>query len=152
MNKNLFLFTGEETYLLHDQINSWKRAYKEKHGDTNLDVFDADETAINDIMAAATALPFLAEKRLIFIHNLPDAPKTRPAKDGTDAVTKKDEKRNEVLKKLEESLKNVPETSVVVFVQNNPDRRKSFFKKLTSLPGSSGGKPPAQSTKLSNGS
>jgi len=126
---NLFLFTGEETYLLHDQINSWKAAYREKHGDTNLDVFDAEETPINDIMAAATALPFLAEKRLIFIHNLPDAPKTRKP----DEVTKKDEKRTEELKKLEVSLKDVPESSVVVFVQSNPDKRKSFFKKLSAM-------------------
>jgi DNA polymerase-3 subunit delta len=124
--KNLFLFTGEETYLLSDQINSWKQAYKERHGDTNLEVMDASETPLNDIMAATIAMPFLGEKRLIFIHGLPDTPKTR----NPDEVTKKDEKRDEDLKKLEKHLDDIPETSVVVFVQPNPDRRKSFYKKL----------------------
>ena len=91
MAKNLFLFTGEETYLLHEQIASWKKAFTEKHGDINLAVLDADDTPLYEIMAAILAFPFLGDKRLIFIHNLPDAPKARQ----TEEPTKKDEKRDE---------------------------------------------------------
>jgi len=128
MAKNLFLFTGEETYLLHEQIALWKKAFVEKHGDINLAILDADDTPLNEIMAAALAMPFLGDKRLIFIHNLPDAPRARQ----TEASNKKDEKRDEELKKMEANLDGIPDTSVVVFVQNNPDRRKAFFKKLSS--------------------
>jgi DNA polymerase III subunit delta len=126
MAKNLFLFTGEETYLLHEQIASWKKAFTEKHGDINLSILGADDTPLNEIMAAALAMPFLGDKRLIFIHNLPDAPKARQ----TEEPTKKDEKRDEELKKMEANLDEIPDTSVVVFVQSNPDKRKSFYKKL----------------------
>lgn len=125
--KNLFLFTGEETYLLHEQISSWKKAFTEKHGDINLSVLDAEETPLHEIMAAVLATPFLGDKRLIFVHNLPDAPKSRH----TEEPTKKDEKRDEELKKLEVDLDGVPESSVVIFVQHNPDKRKSFYKKLS---------------------
>lgn len=126
MANNLFLFTGEETYLLHEQINSWKKAFTEKHGDINLAVLDAGETPLYEIMAAVNAMPFLGDKRLIFIHGLPDKPKTRNA----EKVSKADEKRDEDLKKLEADLDDVPESSVVVFVQSAPDKRKSFYKKL----------------------
>ena len=126
MSKNIFLFTGEESYLLREQINSWKKAFTEKHGDINLAVLDAGETPLYEIMAAVNAVPFLGDKRLIFIHGLPDAP---PKRD-TAEPTKKDEKREEELKKLEADLDDVPETSVVVFVQGKPDKRKSFYKKL----------------------
>lgn len=129
MSKNLFLFTGEETYLLHEQILSWKKAFIEKHGDINLATLDADQTPLYEIMAAINALPFLGEKRLIFVHGLPDKPSTRKS----DEPTKKDEKREEELKKLEVDLGDIPETSVVVFVQSQPDKRKSFYKKLLSM-------------------
>jgi DNA polymerase-3 subunit delta len=127
MAKNLFLFTGEETYLLHEQVNSWKKAFVDKHGDINLAILDSEEMPLNEIMAAILAIPFLGDKRLIFVHGLPDKPKTRQ----TEEPTKKDEKRDEELKKLEADLGEVPESSVVVFVQGNPDKRKSFYKKLS---------------------
>ena len=55
MTNNIYLFTGDETYLLHEQVANWRRAFKEKHGDTNLEILDADETPLNEIMAATIA-------------------------------------------------------------------------------------------------
>lgn len=127
MKNNLFLFMGEETYLLQEQINSWKNAFIVKHGDINLAMLDSDEMPLNEIMAAIEAVPFLGDKRLIFVYGLPDAPKIRNA----DKVTKKDEKREEDLKKMEKYLDKIPDSSVVVFVQSNPDKRKSFYKQLS---------------------
>lgn len=127
--KNLFLFTGEETYLLNEEISRWKKGFIEKHGDINLISLDAVETPIHEIMAAVNAIPFLGDKRLIFIHGLPEKSKTR----NKDKVSKADEKRDEQLKKLGEDLKEISETSIVVFVQSQPDKRKSFYKKLSSL-------------------
>lgn len=126
MLKNLFLFTGEETYLLQETIQAWKKAFIEKHGDLNLDMLDASQIPLHEIMASVTAMPFLGDKRLIFIYGLPDAPKARQS----DKITKKDEKRELELKKLESDLDDIPETSVVVFVQSNPDKRKGFYKNI----------------------
>ncbi len=123
---NLFLFTGEESYLLNEKIKAWKDAFLAKHGELNLEVLDAKKTPINEIMAAVTAMPFLGDKRLIFIHGLPEKPKTR----NKDKVSKADEKRDEQLKKLAKDLDQIPETSVVIFVQSQPDKRKSFYKSL----------------------
>ena len=129
MQNNLFLFTGEETYLIHEQINAWKEAFIKKHGDINLAILNGAEISIGEIITDVDAMPFLGDKRLIFIENLPEAPKAR----SSETVSKKDEARQEELKKLIEHLKKIPETSVVVFVQSKPDKRKSFYKQLVKI-------------------
>ncbi|MCK5604090.1 DNA polymerase III subunit delta [Candidatus Pacearchaeota archaeon] len=127
---NLFLFTGEETLLLYEQTNSWKNAFKEKHeGDMNLITIDGISTEVGDVISQIEAMPFLGDKRLIFVEGLPEAPKTRNA----DKVTKKDEAREKELKKLVDYLEKIPETSVVVFVQSKPDKRKGLYKKIVQL-------------------
>jgi DNA polymerase III subunit delta len=117
--KNLFLFTGEETYFLRKKVRAWQEAFREKHGDFNLSVLDGDTVSLGEIMTDATATPFLGEKRLIFVENLP-----------VSSAARKNEKRDEALKTLPEKLKDIPESSVVVFVQPKPDKRKAFYKSL----------------------
>ncbi|MBN2096333.1 DNA polymerase III subunit delta [Candidatus Peregrinibacteria bacterium] len=126
---NLFLFTGDDTFRLHAQMKSWKEAFKEKYGDMNLAVLNGAESEVGDMISQIEAMPFLGEKRLIFIEGLPEAPKTRNA----DKVTKKDEARDEELKRLTDYLEKIPETSVMVFVQPAPDKRKSLYKKIVQL-------------------
>lgn len=123
---NLFLFTGDETFLLQQQIKSWKEAFIKKYeGDFNLNTIDGAEVEVGDLISQIEAAPFLGDKRLIFIDNLPEAPKSK----NTDKVTKKDEARDEELKKLADYLEKITDTSVVVFVQPKPDKRKSLYKK-----------------------
>jgi len=127
---NLFLFTGQETFLLHEHVKTWKDAFMEKYGgDMNINVVNGEEAEIGEMLAQIEAAPFLAEKRLIFIEGLPEAPKTRNA----DKVSKKDEEREKHQQKLIDYLEKIPETSVVVFVQPNPDKRKSLYKKIVQL-------------------
>ncbi len=127
---NLFLFTGQETFLIHEKINAWKEAFKKKHGgDMNLNTIDGRQAEIGEILAQIETAPFLADKRLIFIEGLPEAPKTRNA----SKVTQKDEKREKNLQKLIDYLEKISESSVVVFVQSNPDKRKSLYKKIVQL-------------------
>jgi DNA polymerase-3 subunit delta len=127
MINNVFLFTGEETYLLQQELKLWKEAFKKKHGgDFNLDVIDGAKAEIPQILSAMQAAPFLSEKRLLIIENLPAAPSARSAQ----ALTKKDEAREEELEKLAGALETLPESSVVVFVSPSPDKRRSFYKSL----------------------
>ncbi|PIZ74574.1 DNA polymerase III subunit delta [Candidatus Peregrinibacteria bacterium CG_4_10_14_0_2_um_filter_43_11] len=127
---NLFFFTGSETYFLRQKANGWREAFREKHGDINLLTLDGAEEPIGRIMADIEAAPFLSEKRLIFIENLPESSGRASTSEKT---TKKDEKRSEDLKKLVESLKEVPKSSVVVFIQPEPDKRRSFYKNLIKI-------------------
>lgn len=124
---NLFLFTGEEAYLLNQQLKGWKQSFLEKHGELNLDTLYFPETPLKEIEAALFATPFLGEKRLIIVHGLPQVPPKRKK------VSKKAEKKDELLKIFAKQLEQIPETSVVVFVQNKPDKRKAFYKALVKL-------------------
>lgn len=125
---NLFLFTGEETFLLHEQIRVWKEAFKKKcEGDMNLIVLDGQTIDPGEIISQIEAMPFLAEKRLIFIEGLPEVAKARSV--DTSQSTKKDEEKEDKFKKITDYLDEIPETSVVVFVQPKPDKRKSLYKK-----------------------
>lgn len=126
---NLFLFTGEETFLLFKQLQAWREAFEEKHGELNLVHLDGTQVEIGEIIASIEAAPFLGEKRLIIVDGLPLAPKTRNA----GKVTKKDEATEKALERLIEFLPKIPESSVVVFVQSKPDKRKSLYKKIVQL-------------------
>lgn len=127
---NLFLFTGQETFLLHEQVKVWKDAFIQKHeGDMNLSIVDGKTAEVGEIISQIESAPFLGDKRLVFIEGLPEAPK----KTTTDKVTKKDEEREKSQQKLIDFLEKIPESSVVVFVQPAPDKRKSLYKKIVQL-------------------
>ncbi len=105
----------------------WKDAFVEKNeGDMNLNTIDGKTAEVGEILAQIEATPFLGDKRLIFIEGLPEAPKTR----NVDKITKKDEEKEKHQQKLIDYIEKIPESSVVVFVQSNPDKRKSLYKKI----------------------
>lgn len=126
---NLFLFTGSEAYFLRQRIRFWKEEFKKKHGEMNLSALDAQEKPLAEIRAEIETLPFLGARRLIFIENLPEAPRARTQEKEEDS----DPGESEALAKFAEALKDIPETSVVVFVQPHPDKRKGFYKALAKI-------------------
>jgi len=129
---NLFLFTGEETFLLHQQIQAWKEAFRKRfEGDLNLATIDGATTEESEIISQIETMPFLADKRLIFIENLPEAAKAS-AKDSDDKEDE-EEKPAKGAQKLLDYLEKISETSAVVFVQPKPDKRKSLYKKIVQL-------------------
>jgi DNA polymerase III subunit delta len=128
MSGNLYLFTGEETFLLHQQIQAWKESFRKRfEGDLNLAVLDGNETDEANLISQIETMPFLADKRLIFIENLPEAARAS-AKDSDDEGEEEEKKSGS--SKLIDYLGKIPETSVVIFVQPKPDKRKSLYKKL----------------------
>lgn len=131
---NLFLFVGPETYLLRQKVKAWKDAFRQKHGDMNLSVLDGQKTPLGEIMAEILTAPFLGEKRLIFIENLPEASRGKMEKAEETEDEAEDDGKDE-LKKFAKDLETMPETSVVVFIQPAPDKRKAFYKSLAKLAG-----------------
>ena len=120
---NVFLFTGEETYLLQDQVTQWKTSFIEKHGDLNVSEIDATKTSFSHIMSECCSMPFLGDKRIVFIHNLP--------KSAADIKkVKNKEKQKAENDEIVTFLDNVPETSIVIFISESPDKRTAVYKKL----------------------
>jgi DNA polymerase-3 subunit delta len=128
---NLYLFTGEETFLLSQQVRAWKESFRKRfEGDLNLVTLDGSEESEASLISQMETMPFLAEKRLIFIENLPEAAKATSKE--SDAK-EEDEKKEDANQKLIDYLGKIPETSVVIFVQPKPDKRKRLYKKIVQV-------------------
>lgn len=106
--KGVYLLYGEETYL--------KNFYKDKliaalsrPGDTlNFSVFSGRSVNSEELISLADTLPFLAEKRLIVVKD--------------SGFFKKTDER------LAEYVKNVPSETVIVFVEDEVDKRGKMYK------------------------
>ena len=109
--------TYKKVYLLYGEENYLKKQYKEKlkksicGDDTmNYSYFDGKNTSIKDIIAISETLPFFADRRLIV------------AKD-TGFLKNSNEE-------LADYIKNIPETTTIVFVEAEVDKRNKVYKSI----------------------
>lgn len=109
--------TYKKVYLLYGEENYLKKQYKEKlkkaicGDDTmNYSYFDGKNTIIKDIIAISETLPFFADRRLIV------------AKD-TGFLKNSNEE-------LADYIKNIPETTTIVFVEAEVDKRNKVYKSI----------------------
>jgi len=109
MKDQLFLFTGENTFALTEELKRWKEGFIEKHGDTNFQVRTGKDLLWSELLDETCSAPFLSEKRLIIIEGIPSK------------IDKKD---------LEVLGKNMHESTIVAFIEASPDKRKSATKFL----------------------
>lgn len=107
-NPQLYLFTGPNTFTLAAELARWKDAFLQKHGEGNLQVFDADDLQWVAFRNEASSAPFLSDKRLLIVEGIP-------------TITKEE---------LEQLLATMHEGTVLVFVESHPDKRKSIVKFL----------------------
>lgn len=118
----IFLY-GEDTYRSRKKLNNLKAKYVEKYGDTNLETFE-DSFELGKIKGAITALPFLADKRLIIIKNIFKT-KNLTTPSGLRGASKN------ILDDVVQILDYVPEETIAVFYEDSvPDKRTALFKKL----------------------
>jgi len=110
----ILFFYGEDTYRLKQKVKQLKEKYiSASLGDTNLALIDGKTATYDEISRQVLAFPFLAKSRLVIVQNL-----LREAK-------------KETQEKVVEFLKKIPETTVLVFVEEGkPDKRTVLFKKL----------------------
>jgi DNA polymerase III subunit delta len=98
--------------LLRQKLNETISRYKAKMGsDIGLDKFDSSTSKAEAIVAAITAAPLLVEHRLVVVEDI--------------------SKNKLVAEELLKSLERVPESTVVIFHEREPDKRTSFFKSLS---------------------
>ncbi|MDF2378824.1 MAG: DNA polymerase III subunit delta [Candidatus Gracilibacteria bacterium] len=114
---NLYLFTGENFQALNEKLSFWKKEFEKKHSETNIEQFvDVKQNQVPTIINGIESQPFLAEKRMIIIRDLPQSAEKKAKLD---------------LDHLQSSLeKSLPESSFVIFVSAKPDKRGRFYKFL----------------------
>jgi DNA polymerase III delta subunit len=67
----VYLFTGENEYLLREERRKWKAQFIEKHGDQNYLMIQGNTTTFRQFLDEISVAPFLGDKRLIIIDGIP---------------------------------------------------------------------------------
>lgn len=113
----IFFWTGPESFLINEKKNYWISSFIKKYGsDINVSVLDGKSISINQIISEMLSMPFLGDKRLLFVENVPPRAKEKLKSENTDALL--------------EAIDQVSDETVLVFIQSNPDKRLSFYKKF----------------------
>lgn len=128
---NIVFFTGPNHIFLRRDLDAWIDIFAKKYGEYNISRLDKNSLAKTNIQAELLTPVFLGEKRLIILE---DVPFTTSQKDNEE------EKAEETTSKaldpesiILEALDNIPETTIVLFVSTEPDKRKALYKRLISI-------------------
>ncbi|MDL4841481.1 DNA polymerase III subunit delta [Aquibacillus rhizosphaerae] len=118
---SLYFFHGTESYLVQDlkqQILTY--ALSEEDKDTNISIYDLEETEIQEVIADAETYPFFGEQKVIFVHN-PMFLKAKPDKVSVEHN----------LDILQSYLLHPVDYSIIVFIA--PYEKVDERKKITKL-------------------
>jgi len=123
MLQNVYLFTGQETYLLDKEILRWKSNFLSKFGSESVFHFTLDNLDIGHIKQAIYSSGLFTTKKFILVSGLP-----------LDGITKLNEENADHLAQFVDSfIKNegkIPDDSLLVFVSSSPDKRLKLYKFL----------------------
>ncbi len=123
MIHNIFLFTGQETYLLDKELFRRKEWFLQKFGADSIFSFSLDNLDIGQIKQAIYSSGLFTTKKLILVNGLP-----------LDATTKLDEEKTDQLQVFVDALVKaegkIPEDSLLVFISSTPDKRLRLYKFL----------------------
>lgn len=116
MQNNIILLYGDNPFEIEAKLKQWKAGFIEKYGgEMNVDEMSGS-TEAHTILESAYSIPFLSEKRLLIVKGFLETQKT------------------EALKSIAEQLGKIPETCVLIFIeQKMPDKRTTLFKKLQKI-------------------
>jgi len=94
------LFYGEDTYSLSHELKEIEKIFSnENFGDININKFEGGALSFDQLIRSASALPFLADKRLVIIKNF--------LRDG-------DEKLRDY---ISENINKFPDSSEMIFIE-----------------------------------
>ncbi len=123
MLTNIYLFTGQETYLLDKELHRRRENFLNKFGPDSIFQFSLDNLDIWQIKQSIYSSGLFTTKKLILINGLP-----------LDALTKLGEdKNNELTHFVEAFIKaewKIPDDSLLVFISSTPDKRLRLYKFL----------------------
>ncbi|MDR1664073.1 MAG: DNA polymerase III subunit delta [Clostridiales bacterium] len=116
--KRVYLIYGEERFLVEHYANGFTE--KLLSADSllmNRDVFDGKDVTADKIIGAAETLPFLAEYRLVYVRD--SRLFTAGRKQESEAIA--------------DYLPDIPETSILIFIETDVDKRNRLYKKTAEL-------------------
>ncbi|MDA9128906.1 hypothetical protein N9J72_00320 [Candidatus Gracilibacteria bacterium] len=118
----LYLFTGNNRFLIQEEAQRWKHNFADKFGIENvLHITNLENTTQSFLTESLLGRSLFSEKRLVIIDGFPYS--------GENAFSG----AADIEKLILDSLKNIPEETLVVFLAVSPDKRKVSYKTLSKL-------------------
>lgn len=111
--QHIYLLYGEEAYLRHQYRDKLKQAICPEGDEMNISRFQGKSTSVTEVLDLAETLPFFAERRLIIIEN---SGWFKSASEG-----------------LPEKLKELPDTTYLIFVEEEVDKRGKLYKTVSTI-------------------
>ncbi len=108
---NIYLLYGEEAYLRRQYRDNLKKALVAEDDTMNCTSYSGKDINVNEIVDIAGTMPFFAERRVIIIEN------SGWLKSGEDRMV--------------DLIKNLPDTTYIVFVESEVDKRSKLYKAVT---------------------
>lgn len=68
----IYVFTGDNTYALREEILRWTAEFRSKYGEENLSRLDGRRMDLSALLDEIAVAPFIAEKRLVIVDELPN--------------------------------------------------------------------------------
>ena len=109
---HVYLLYGEEAYLRKQYRDNLRKALVAEDDTMNCSVYAGKDIDVNEIIDMAGTMPFFAQQRVIVIEN------SGWMKSGND--------------RMAEFMKNIPDTTYIIFEEAEVDKRNKLFKAVTS--------------------
>ena len=109
---HVYLLYGEEAYLRKQYRDKLKCALVSPDDTMNCSIYAGKDINVNEVVDMAGTMPFFAERRVIVIEN------SGWMKTGNE--------------KMVDFLKHIPETTYMIFVEEEVDKRSKLFKAVSS--------------------
>jgi len=100
--------TGENSFMLHAELDTLVRQFLSEHGDMALERVDGEEAAYERIQEALQSLPFLASKKMV--------------------VLRAGSANKQFMERAEGLLKELPESTDLILMEPKLDKRSSYYK------------------------
>lgn len=130
---NIFLFTGEEDFLINESVSNWKKLAEDKYGEfnvlnTEIDIPEKEsDNYLNnkskEISSELLTPSFFGEKRVIFIENFPITESGRKSAKDTEKYSLR----------IMRALEILPENNVVILSSKNTDKRTKIWEKINKI-------------------
>ncbi|MCD8037858.1 MAG: DNA polymerase III subunit delta [Lachnospiraceae bacterium] len=108
----VYLLYGEETYLVKQYRDNLKRAIAPEDDAMNCSVYSGKDIDVNELADMAETMPFFADRRVIIVENSGFF-------------------KGAANERLVELIKNLPETSHLIFSEAEVDKRGKLYKAVT---------------------
>lgn len=101
---------GPNSFALKNALRDTKDAFIKKYGDLSVETIDAEESEYEGIIPAIESVPFLAEKKLLVIHEL-----------GNNKAA---------VENIEKIVSSAQSANELIIVESKPDKRSAYYKYL----------------------